>query len=176
MKNFFFVSDTHFQHENALRFTDKVNGNKMRDFPDVATMDEYIIEKWNSVVKDGDHIYHLGDVTFGKVSRFIYEIAPRLKGKKRLIVGNHDNLNNQDFLKVFQKVLFWRAFKDWGFVCTHVPLRVDQFRDKAVLNVHGHLHRNQIGEPPYLNICVENWDYTPVHLDVILDHVKGLTV
>ena len=36
-----------------------------RPFKDTNEMNEYIIQKWNSVVKENDIVYHLGDVGFG---------------------------------------------------------------------------------------------------------------
>ena len=58
------ISDTHFDHANILNFTDAV-GKPTRNFADVEAMNEHMIERWNSVVKPGDKVYHLGDVLFG---------------------------------------------------------------------------------------------------------------
>ena len=59
------ISDTHFDHANILTFTDKV-GKPCRDCcTDVEVMNEQMIANWNSVVKPGDKVYHLGDVLFG---------------------------------------------------------------------------------------------------------------
>ena len=56
--------DTHFNHEQMMYFRDW--GNLTRPgFTDVDDMNEYMIDNWNSVVKDGDEVWHLGDVVFG---------------------------------------------------------------------------------------------------------------
>jgi len=62
------ISDTHFDHANILNFTDKV-GKPTRNFADVDEMNETMIANWNSVVKPGDKVYHLGDVLFGTQTR-----------------------------------------------------------------------------------------------------------
>ena len=49
-----------------------------------------MIENWNSVVKKGDYVYHLGDVFFGSKETFP-ALWNRLNGSKRLIIGNHDD-------------------------------------------------------------------------------------
>jgi calcineurin-like phosphoesterase family protein len=128
-------------------------------------MDEFLIEQWNSVVRDGDRVYHLGDVTFD-YKKFDL-IRPRLRGSIRLIPGNHD-----DFVKCvqgnwFKKIQYWRLFKDEGFTCTHVPLRRDQMRHYTIVNVHGHTHKEQVDEPGFFNVCVENHNYVPVSMDTI---------
>ena len=67
MSNIWVISDTHFRHSNILNFIDHNTGKLVRPmFTDVDAMDEHIIERWNSVVKTGDTVYHLGDVVMGK--------------------------------------------------------------------------------------------------------------
>jgi len=85
--NTFIISDTHFSHENILTFN-REDGQKVRPgFSSFEEMDEYIVNKWNSVVKPQDKVYHLGDVVMKK--RYI-DVVKRLNGRKRLIMGNHD--------------------------------------------------------------------------------------
>lgn len=52
-------------------------------------MNEYIIKKLNSAVKEDDIVYHLGDVGFG-TTEMLKELIGRLNGKKILLRGNHD--------------------------------------------------------------------------------------
>ena len=165
MADIFFISDTHFDHENMLTFLDDddqlIRGDR---FHDVEEMNETIIQNWNAVVKPGDKVYHLGDVTF-KVNR-LARIMSRLNGNKRLLLGNHDDGRNFDLLRWFEKVGIWRIFKDENFICTHVPIREDQFRYKVEYNVHGHTHQNVIGGR-YINVCVEHTNYAPVSMDAL---------
>ena len=70
MKDIWVTSDTHFRHANILKFKDS-DGNLVRPgFEDVDAMDEHMIERWNSVVKPGDMVYHLGDVVLGDTEWF----------------------------------------------------------------------------------------------------------
>ncbi len=52
-------------------------------------MNEYIIQKWNSVVKKDDTVYHLGDVGFGSLEE-VKGLIEKLNGTKILLRGNHD--------------------------------------------------------------------------------------
>ena len=71
MKNIWLISDTHFFHSNILKFTDD-NGELIRGklFDTVEQMNECMLDNWNSVVKPGDIVYHLGDVMMGNKEEF----------------------------------------------------------------------------------------------------------
>ena len=178
MKDIWVISDTHFRHQNILKFTDSATGNLVRGhlFKDVDEMDEHMIEKWNSVVKQGDIVYHLGDVVMGDKEWF-KKNWPRLNGSKRLIVGNHDDIKFLSAGGFFSKVGMWRMFPEFGLMFSHVPLhqsnllRLTEKGGKwpddceSLLNVHGHIHQNPSPEGPYRNVSVEAVDYTPVNID-----------
>ena len=163
-KNIWFVSDTHFGHENFLKFLDE-NEKLIRPFENVTVMDEYMIHQWNSVVRSGDRVYHLGDVAFN--AKTLPEIMARLPGSKRLMLGNHDEPKEYKLDKYFKKIRLWRNFKAENFVCSHIPLREDQMR-KVKFNVHGHIHEKKSPSLWHINVCVETNDYKPYHMDEIL--------
>ena len=176
-RDIWIISDTHFQHENILKFTDR-DGNLVRGhlFKDVDEMDEHMIERWNSVVKQGDIVYHLGDVVMGSREWFKRN-WPRLNGSKRLIVGNHDDIPFLSSGGFFKKVSMWRMFPEFGLMLSHVPLHPSNLLRLAersgtwpddcetLLNLHGHIHQNLSPEGPYRNMSVEAINYTPVNIE-----------
>ena len=166
MRDIFVISDTHFGHENILKFLSE-DGNNLRSFYDVHHMNELMIENWNKVVSDSDIVYHLGDVYFGKG----HEVLPRLKGRKRLIVGNHDNPKSQYLLNNFQKIMLWREFAEFNCLMTHVPVHESSLH-KRKYNLHGHIHnskhRGLLQDERYINCCVEVNDYRPRAIEDIL--------
>lgn len=177
MTDIWVTSDTHFNHKNILNFKDD-SGNPVRNFSSVEEMNEIIIERWNEVVKPGDKIYHLGDVFFGHIS-WVVDNWHRLNGKKRLIVGNHDDIPNIVNRGMFEKVEMWRVFKEHNLLFTHVPVSHQSiFHDrvkhgkKPLTNVHGHIHNNMSPIGRYVNVCVEVTDYRPVHLDELIKIAK----
>lgn len=168
-KDIWFISDTHFGHANFLKF-EKEDETKIRPFNSTQEMDEYMVQKWNEVVKDGDKVYHLGDVVMN--AKHCTRYLGRLRGSKRLCIGNHDLLErNSQYYTEFKKITLWRLFKEHGFICTHVPLKKSSMRH-AKVNVHGHIHERKMKSPIYFNACVEHHDYTPISIDLIKDHVK----
>ena len=159
----FLISDTHFGHANCLKFTDETGQRIRPEFTTCEEMDEAMIERWNSTVKDGDIVYHLGDVYF----EHGHKALPKLKGRKRLILGNHDN-GKASYIQVnFQKVLMWRMFPEFGLLLTHVPVHESTLQrgDITLKNVHGHIHQRKLEDSRYHNVSVERINYTPVHIE-----------
>lgn len=174
MRNIWVTSDTHFNHENILNFKDS-EGKPIRPFSSVEEMNAVMIENWNSVVKPGDKVYHLGDVFFGSKDAF-KKLWPRLNGSKRLIVGNHDDIKFLSSGAFFQKVYLWRMWPEFNLVFSHIPLHQSQTqrflsetKSRHLTNVHGHIHQNPSPEGRYINVCVEQTNYTPVNLEELRD-------
>ena len=168
MSDIFVISDTHFGHANILKFTDSTSGLRIRpQFSTMEEMDEFMIERWNSVVKDGDIVYHLGDVYFESG----HKVLSRLKGRKRLILGNHDNGKSEFIQKHFSKVLMWRMFPEFNCVLTHVPIHETSI-GKVEYNLHGHIHQNLSPGPRYINCCVEVQDYTPRSIEELVPNAN----
>ncbi|MBY3363783.1 metallophosphoesterase family protein [Rhizobium laguerreae] len=82
--NQFFTADTHFGHQLML---------KDRPFASIEEMDRHLIDAWNAVVKPHDIVWHLGDFSYHDEARTA-AIFSQLKGRKRLILGNHDLSND----------------------------------------------------------------------------------
>lgn len=78
----FFTADTHFSHYNIIKYCN-------RPFSSIEEMNQTIIDRWNSKVKKGDVVYHLGDFLF-KGRNSIGDILNVLNGQIILIKGNHD--------------------------------------------------------------------------------------
>lgn len=170
MPNRFFTSDHHFRHENILKFIDDA-GERFRPFDSVDEMDERMIERWNSVVKPGDDVVHLGDFSWS--TAHTGRILRRLNGTvSTIIIGNHDDA--ADLVKHFPKVRLWRVYRSEGFVASHFPLMPSQFQHKAPVCVHGHTHQRAV-PGPYVNVCVERWDFAPVPLELVLEQARQVS-
>jgi calcineurin-like phosphoesterase family protein len=180
MSNIWLVSDTHFSHENILNFIDSRTGLKVRPgFANVDEMDECMIDNWNSAVKQGDKVYHLGDVMFGSKDRFA-KLWPKLNGSKRLIVGNHDDIRYLSSGGFFKEVYLERKFRDEKIHLSHIPLHPSQHEvgspgsKNFFCNVHGHIHGNPTPVGRYINVSVEVINYTPVAFEDIVAKAKIL--
>lgn len=132
-------------------------------------MNETMINNWNSVVNDDDTVIHNGD--FGWFNQEKY--FKRLKGKKILIRGNHDN---GETLKLeWQSVHDYLEFKHngVGVVMFHYPIEEWHHSYYDTIHLYGHVHDRippitnpGFGNDPIRhNICVEFLNYTPRNLD-----------
>lgn len=111
------TSDLHFGHVNILKFTqryhymfeDSTFENDYTINNDVFTRlhnneltihdkelikkvhDNWLIDRVNSQIDNGDVIYHVGDFAFYKDANKIREIIIQLAGDWVFVLGNHDN-------------------------------------------------------------------------------------
>ncbi len=175
MNEVWFTSDTHLGHKNILEYE-----KEARPFKTVEEMNEALISNWNDTVRPKDIIWHLGDFAFGRSN---VELAGRLNGRKRLILGNHDVYNNSVYLAYFEKlfgVTYWKRC-----VLSHIPVHVGNLGSRALLNVHGHLHSRNVqdllGLPPewvddpnYFNVSCEQHNLRPVNSSLIMDRLKEI--
>lgn len=162
----FVTSDLHLGHRNILNFLDE-QGKHFRNFQDVEEMNELIVKNWNDTISDSDIVYNLGDVYFGDG----YKHLSRLKGRKRLILGNHDDGKDSNLWPHFQKILMWRIFKEEDAVLTHVPVHSSSMF-KVHYNIHGHIHEKKSPGPFYINASVEAQDYRPKLLSELIQNRK----
>ena len=57
----FFVSDTHFNHTNIIKYCN-------RPFNNADEMDAALIKNWNTKVPKDGIVYHLGDFAWGSIN------------------------------------------------------------------------------------------------------------
>lgn len=200
MSNRFVISDTHFGHTNSWQKFKLPNGDPLRPFTSTEEMDEAMVERWNAKVGPNDTVYHLGDVVINRKS--LHHVK-RLNGKKRLVRGNHDIFKDQDYRDVgFDSLYGVRVFVD-KFILSHIPLHPDCITDRFKVNVHGHLHANEVmwqtlsdqpslettpealasgdwihdmieePDPRYLCVSVEHTNYEPLSFEEVEARIKN---
>jgi calcineurin-like phosphoesterase family protein len=173
MPNIFIVSDNHFGHSNILKFTKK-DGSRLRDFATIEEMDQHIIDCHNSVVKESDTVYFLGDVTCSSKVDPLKNLYA-LRGRKILIKGNHDWHPLEEYSKFFEDIRACHELS--GMVLTHIPLHPASM-SRWGANIHGHLHDSVVtlenGQPDSRYFCasMERINYTPISLEEIKKHVS----
>jgi len=183
MSNRFVISDTHFGHTNSWEKFKLPNGDPLRPFTSTEEMDETMVDRWNAKVGPHDTVYHLGDVVINRKS--LHHVS-RLNGKKRLVRGNHDIFKDVDYRDVgFESLYGVRVFVD-KFILSHIPLHPDCITDRFKVNVHGHLHANEVMrtitkrtktnhvafdvteiDPRYMCVSVEHTNYEPLSFEEV---------
>lgn len=162
----FFISDMHFFHKNLLGKNDFAP----RLFASVEEMNQQLIDSWNKVVKETDHVYHLGDLAmhpqYEKGSQDILELVQQLNGTIHLIKGNHDSCAFFRYLekhdpgnKVGSKKFYFYdvgtiiKFNHQQYYLTHYPMLLGS--NDSIRNLHGHIHHYSVPIGNDVNVGVD---------------------
>lgn len=158
----FLIGDLHFYHQNIIKYCS-------RPYKDTDDMNEQLIKNWNSVVRKNDIVYVVGDFALCGKNKII-EIGQRLNGRKRLIMGNHDQASIETYKQAgFEFVYNHPIVLDEFFVVSHEPM-VGFSPSMPFANIFAHVHDN----PAYTDyssrsFCVsaERICYEPIGFDTI---------
>lgn len=149
----YFTADLHLGHENILEMAE-------RPFSCIEEMDETLIANWNERVKGNDTVYIAGDLIFKSKTNNPEQYLSRLKGKKILLLGNHDHgwKTKVDMGRYFKEVLNLKEVDIEGHMTTicHYPMlewrssRKENSKRLGFL-IHGHIHKNT-EKPEYMQL------------------------
>lgn len=153
--NVWFTSDTHYSHTNLVsgvtrwRNADgEIPMNAVREFPDVDTMNELMVDNINKCVDAEDWLIHLGDWSFGGIER-ISEFREQINCKNIvLVLGNHDHHIQKE--KRLQKLFTHVAhYEEMGItrkegkqklILCHYPIISWNGMREGTFMLHGHQH------------------------------------
>ena len=135
----YFISDLHFGHKNILTYDG-------RDFKTIEEHDKTIIDNWNSTVNADDDIYILGDISWHNAKE-TSEILESLKGRKHLIIGNHDTkmLRRKEIQRFFVEITHYKEIhllNGKGIVLCHYPIPCFNHHFNGWYHLYGHVHNS----------------------------------
>ena len=153
----FYISDLHIGHKNILAFDS-------RPFFTLVEMHDCLIANWNSRVTKNDEVYILGDMFWRNEEA--PKILSQLKGRKYLVLGNHDRVNAE-----MAKHFVWcdrrlEYIKDEGqkVVLCHYPIAHWDGQDHTPQTIHlyGHIHQGRDSRPfeKYVKLWEKTMDMT----------------
>lgn len=176
-----FTSDLHFYHRNIMNYCN-------RPWETVEEMNEALINNWNSVVKDDDIVFNLGDFAFASNSKW-KELLEKLKGKHYLIIGNHDvsRYPGTKIMELFERVeqqILLKIDEQYVYL-NHYPFLCygGSYRDNAVWQLFGHVHSSSNSSglddsrlihlfPYQYDVGVDNNNYTPISWNQVKDKIN----
>lgn len=170
----YFTADTHFCHA-------KIISSCHRPFATADEMDEALIANWNRKVTNGDMVYCLGDMFCHASRDKVRDILGRLKGKKVLVLGNHDaDWKNRELIQAFFAAeAEYLNVSEGGrhLVMYHYPLLHWTNESKSWM-IHGHIHNNRHNDywpclqrrERVLNAGVEINGYAPVTFEELVEN------
>lgn len=170
----FVTSDLHFAHSNIIKLCN-------RPYANIAEMEDAIVTQWNSQVKAGDIVYHLGD--FSYCSTFQSStILRKLNGTKYQINGNHDKHSRH--CHEWQSVVDYQELDVDGtkVVLFHYPMMEWNGFYRGAVHLYGHVHGNDPFNGNRPRNCADvGWDsedfgqYKLHNLDHIVSHFKTVS-
>lgn len=158
MSKVYVAGDLHRGHKNI---------HKYRGFDSAEEHDEFVKEKYHSVITKRDTIMFLGDTCFTTDALAEVKTWP---GYKIAILGNHclERVKIQDVVDTYDRVYALHNKK--GCWLTHAPIHPNELRGKFC--VHGHVHANTIPDDRYYNVSLENIEYTPIDFQEVVSRLR----
>jgi calcineurin-like phosphoesterase family protein len=168
MSNTWFCADTHLGHCNIIKYCN-------RPWKTFDEMDEGIIQRFQEVIRQGDTLYHLGDVCH---SRFpINKFLDRLPNiQVHLIYGNHDKPKLLKHPKIV-----WAGDtktvhldKPYSPVLFHYPIRSWNHKGHGSFHFYGHCHGKVPGLDRSMDVGVDTNNYYPYNWDFLVNKLKDI--
>lgn len=167
----YLVADPHFGHDNIIKYS-------KRPWDNVDRMDKGMIYNFNSVLTNEDELIIVGDLCLKSAQYHNYycSIVRKIKGKKILILGNHDELYPRFYLNV-------------GFFSVHTSLEIDingikffcvhdpsiALIDRSKPFICGHVHELFHVLKNVINVGVDVNNYMPVSEEQIYNIYLDMT-
>lgn len=192
MAKTFLYSDPHFSHKGVCHFTEADGVTPLRPWDTPEEMDDALVKNFNDAVGVNDKCYFLGDVV---INRRGLKVLERLNCKNLILIkGNHCIFRLEEYTPYFRDIRAYHVLD--GMLLSHIPVHENQLARFGV-NVHGHLHSNNVMkpvgfnnetgqiiysdteiDPRYFSVCVEKIEFTPIELGEVKRRViaQGGTV
>ena len=161
----YFISDTHFGHNNILVF-------ERTQFNTIEEHDDFIMTVMEKSLKETDTLYHLGDFGYSNPNGPIYTRFKALPCHKVLIKGNHDKASFEYYQDIFDIVSETPIYLTKRVVLSHDPIPVTE----GSLNLHGHLHGAVLKSYNHLNLNIHITKYQLLTMKAVEKKLGTLSI
>ena len=164
----YFTSDLHLGHPAIIPMQN-------RPFQDVDDMNRTIINNFNSMVRNNDTVYILGDISHRLKVEKANDLIAELKGRKILIVGNHDKKYDE---RLFEGIYDFKTVSLYEkyFALMHYPMLSWPKSFQGSYQLHGHIHarndyniQNKMDGIRRYDVGVDANDFHPVSVEQIIN-------
>lgn len=161
------TADPHFYHAKVIKYS-------KRPYKNLSSMHRDLVERWNNTVDVNDMVIILGDFVWDTSHNRIFNITKRLKGRKILVLGNHDAGTISKYLNDGFDFVCNSFRLDWcskKLFFVHDPNKVPKKDHQSYdIILHGHTHLNPFpkNNGRFINVCVEQTNYKPILLNSII--------
>lgn len=169
-QDIFLTSDTFFGREQILQI------GKRHQFGSIKEMERTLISNWNSVVREEDLVFHLGNFAWDPVTA--RRVLKQLNGHIVFLPGHCDDALGEaavefDSIDIIDDQII--TVPEHDLVLCHYPLLMWPGKDSGTIHVHGHAiysHKTNLEIERRINICTDYWSYSPVKLSTLKDLIN----
>lgn len=173
----YLTSDTHFGHDREFLWGP-------RGCKSVQENNDWIDQRFASVLTEEDDLYILGDLMLGDNSIGL-EYLRRLPCQIHIVRGNHDTDTRWELYKQLPNVVelddvIRLKYGKYRFYLSHYPTLTGNLESEHLtqmeINLYGHTHQktNFFKDMPFMyHVGVDSHDCLPVLLDDIIEECKA---
>ena len=162
----YFTSDWHLGEERI-----GLNGKPnlfYRPFGSIVEQNDTIMNNLYNIFKDGDTLYHLGDVINGDLDNAECRLKEMVRmypnSKFYLVLGNYDEDKKEllsGYFEIKEDIIL--DYFDFGLCyLNHYPTKTLDGLQDAKLGITGHIHSLWKVQKHLINVGVDAWNYRPV--------------
>lgn len=168
----FFTADQHFFHNNIIKYCD-------RPFKNYKEMHDTLVSNHNSVVKQTDTVYHLGDFAMSASYDKVINVVQQLNGIHFFIMGSHDKWlerlvkTNNYAEDVYNNIIHYRG-RRIEITIKNKFISMDHYCQKTWARSHynsyhlfGHSHGRLLPVGKSWDVGVDNNNFYPISFDQI---------
>jgi calcineurin-like phosphoesterase family protein len=172
-KHIWFTSDMHLLHPKIVGICERPTT--------VEDHDQWLIDRFNSIVNKKDELYLLGDISMAnKIAT--EKLLQKINGIKHLIPGNHDNsIDTSTYFKYIHNNIHDFNFNSPSYpnlhlVLCHYPLASWNRKIFGSGHLYGHVHGRLPGIGLSFDVGVDANDYLPLNLEQIYDKLTKISL
>ena len=152
------TADHHFGHANIIKFCN-------RPFSDVNEMDAAMINRWNTLIKPEDTVYHLGDFTLGRDAEQYFR---QLNGEIYVVPGGHDKrwIKNHPF-NILHPIHTIQVSGTPVILC-HYSMRVWDRAHYGACHLYAHSHGKLLPLGRSMDVGVDCHNFYPLELEEVI--------
>ena len=168
MEEKLYSADHHFFHQPMLDWAADT-----RPFRTLDQMHEAMLEAHNARADKSTDVYIIGDFAYRADEKSLRKIFDKMRGRKHLILGNHDN---KEVLRLpwSSHPKPWLTVKDAEkkiFLC-HYAVASWPGMYKQHYHLYGHTHGKLPSHGRSIDVGVDAWNLSPVTADEAIARMK----
>ena len=137
-------------------------------------MNKTLISNWNSVVGKNDEVIVAGDFALMSKDNII-DIGRQLKGRKTLILGNHEGASLKTYYEAGFELISKYPIVIYNFaIVSHMPLFTNT--NSPYVNIFAHVHDDKnYKDVSSCGFCVsaERLNYTPILYEEVKSRITN---